>query len=78
MLKARHERDRGASKQAHLLDMMIVAQASKRNVEAIITGDKKMISFLKDMSIKVLDINTNVNDFMLANPPLYGTGGLRA
>lgn len=78
MLKARHERERGAKKQAHLLDMMIVAQASKRNVEAVITGDKKMLSFLADVGIKALDINVKVSEFVLADSPLYGSSDLQA
>lgn len=76
--KARHERVRGGKKQAHLLDMMLVAQASKRNVEAVITGDKKMISFLGEVGLKALDINVKVSDFMLAASPLYGGSELRA
>lgn len=77
-LKARHERVRGGKKQAHLLDMMIVAQASKRNVEAVITGDRKMISFLAEVGIKALDLNVKVSEFMLASSPLYGGSDLRA
>lgn len=72
-LKARHERERKANKQAHLADMMIVGQALKRNVDAVITGDKKMLSFLSDVGVKGLNINTTVNDFMLSETPLYGS-----
>lgn len=77
-LKARHERERGANKQAHLLDMMLIAQVSKRSIEAVITGDKKMISFLSEVNIKTIDISIKIDTFLVAGTPLYGGNDLKA
>lgn len=78
ILKANHERVRGSKKEAHLLDMMIVAQASRLNLEVVITADKKMLSFLKEAGIPALDVNVSLGDFLIADTPLYGGSDLQA
>jgi predicted nucleic acid-binding protein len=78
ILKSKHEQVRGAKKEAHLLDMMIVAQASKLNIEMIMTADNKMLSFLKESNIPVLNINISLNDFLISDTPLYGGSDLQA
>lgn len=78
ILKGKHEQVRGAKKEAHLLDMMIVAQASKLNLEVVVSADKKMLSFLKEAGIPALDVNVSLSDFLISDTPLYGSSDLQA
>jgi predicted nucleic acid-binding protein len=78
ILKGKHEQVRGAKKEAHLLDMMIVAQASRLNLEVVVSADKKMLSFLKEAGIPALDVNVSLGAFLISDTPLYGNNDLKA
>lgn len=78
-LRKRHER-RGASKQAHLMDMMIVSHMLNPNysIDCVISADEKMLSFVKSEGIAAVDINVPYEKWSIADTPLFGNQDLKA